>query len=429
MDVRVEELGPTRRKIHVTVPEKAVKKEIEGIYFELKKSAKVKGFRPGKTPREILERYYGDYVREQAVSRLINNTYSGALSEGNIEPVSEPTLDNDALAEGEAFTYSAVVDISPAIDLADYAGISVKGRELTIEESEIEEMLQQLQNSHARLEMITEERAVQEGDFVTIDFQGFIDGKPFEGGKGENVSIEVGGGRFLPDLEKGLIGARSEEERKVDVTFPEDHTEKGLAGKKTVFEVRVREIREKILPPLDDEFAKDVGQGSLKDLKDKIRADLEAEKRLEINRDLENQILDRLIESNPFEVPESMVERRIDALIRELKINLAYRGVEFGQSNLDEKTLREQYRDRAVKEVKSDLILQQIGKAEKIDVIADDVAQRFEEIGKRTNQTPSHVEAYYRKNELVEGLKAQMKNEKTLKFLVDKAEISHEDKK
>jgi trigger factor len=428
MDVRVEELGPTRRKIHVTVPENAVKKEIEGIYFELKKSAKIKGFRPGRTPREILERYYGDYVREQAVSRIINNTYSGALSEGNIEPVSEPTLDNEALAEGEPFTYSAVVDISPEIDLTDYAGISVKGRELKIEEGEIEERLQQLQNSHARLEMIEEERAVQEGDFVTIDFQGSIDGKPFEGGKGENISIEVGGGRFLPDLEKGLIGAGSEEERKVDVTFPEDHGEKGLAGKKAVFEVKIREIREKILPSLDDEFAKDVGQESLRDLKDKIREDLEAEKRLEIDRELENQILDRLIESTPFDVPESMVERRIDSLIRELKINLAYRGVEFGKSNLDEGTLREQYRDRAVKEVKSDLILQKIGRVERIDVTDDEVDKRFEEIAKRTNQTPSHVEAYYRKNELVEGLKAQMMNEKTLQFLVGKAEISHEDK-
>jgi len=429
MDVRVEELGPTRRKIHVTVPVNAVKKEIEGIYFELKKSAKVKGFRPGRIPREILERYYGDYVREQVVSRIINNTYSGALSEGNIEPVSEPTLDNDALAEGESFTYSAVVDISPEIELTDYEGISVKGRELKIEEGEIEERLEQIQNSHARLEMIKEERAVQEGDFVIIDFQGTMDGKPFEGGKGENVSIEIGGGRFLPDLEKGLIGARSEEERKVDVTFPEGQGEKKLAGKKAVFDVRIREIREKILPPLDDEFAKDVGQESLKALKDKIREDLETQKRLEINRELEEQILDRLIESNPFDVPESMVERRVDSLIRELKINLAYRGVEFGQSNLDEGTLREQSRDRAVKEVKSDLILHKIGEAEKIDVTDDEVGRRFEEIAKRTNQTPTHVEAYYRKKELVEGLKAQMRNEKTLELLVGKAEISHEDKK
>jgi trigger factor len=424
MDIRVEKLGPTRRKIHVTVPGKTVKKEIDGIYLELKKSAKVKGFRPGKTPREILERYYGDYIREQAVSRIINNTYPGALSEGNIQPVSGPALENEALAEGEPFTYSAVVDVRPEVAVKDYTGLAVKGRDLKIEENEIAERLHQLQDLHARLELIKEDRPVQEGDFVVVDFQATIDGKPFEGGKGENVSIEVGGGRFLTDLEKGLVGLGPAEEKEIEVTFPEDHRERALGGKKAIFAVKIREIREKVLPPLDDEFAKDLGQESLEDLKEKIRGDLEAEKQVEINRSLENQILDQLIEKTPFDVPESMVQRRIDSLIRELKINLAYQGVEFERSNLDEGELRERYRDRAIKELKSDLILQRIGEIEKTEVTDHEVDKRYEEIGKRANQTPKQVEAYYRKNELVEGLKTQMMNEKTLQFLRSRAEIT-----
>jgi len=425
MDVRVEELGPTRRRIHVVVPEEVVKKEIDGIYFGLKKTAKVKGFRPGKTPRQMLERYYSDYVREQVVSKLISSTYEGALSEGKIRPVSQPILENEELTEGEPFKYSAIVEVSPEIDVMDYLGVSVKRREPKVEKDDVTQRLHQLQNLHARLETVGEDRAVRDGDFVVIDFQGTIDGRPFKSGKGENVSVEVGSGRFLADLEKALVGTRCEEEKEIEVTFPEDHRERELAGEKALFRVKVREIREKVIPPLDDEFAKDAGRESLKDLEETVGSEIEEEKRLEVNRELENQILDFLIEGNVFEAPGSMVDRRVEALIRELKLNLTYQGVEFRTSGLDEEKLREQYRDRAVREVKSDLLLEKIAELEKIDVVDQEVEQRFEQIARKTNQSRDRVEAYYRKNNLVEGLRAQMLNEKTLQFLVSRAEITN----
>lgn len=422
MDIRVEDLGPTRKRIHVMVPEEVVKKEIDGVYFELKKTAKVKGFRPGKTPRQILERYYSDYVTEQVISKLIGNTYEGALTESKIRPVSRPTLENEELTEGEPFKYSAVVDVSPEIHVGDYIGISVKKRELKIEKEDVTQRLDQIRNLHAQLKMIGEERPVREGDFVLIDFEGSIDGMPFKGGKGESVSIEIGAGRFSTDLEKGLVGARCDGEKEIEITFPEDHRERELAGKKALFRVKVREIREKVLPSLDDEFAKDVGSESLKDLKKKIRSEIEEEKKLEINRELENQIIEFLIEKNEFEIPESMVNRQVDALIRELKLNLAYQGVEFRTSGLDEEKLREEYQDRAVRQVKSTLLLNRIAELEKIDVTEGEIGQKFEEIGRKTNRTRSQVEASYSKNGLVESLKAQVLEEKTLEFLRNKAE-------
>ncbi len=425
MDIRIESLGPTRKKIHVVVPKELVRKEIDGVYSELKKNAKVKGFRPGKTPRQILERYYSDYVREQVISKLITNTYEGALSESSISPVSQPTLESDELTEGEPFKYSAIVEVNPEIDVKDYTGIPLKGRNVKVEETEIVKRRDQLQNHHAQLKTIAEDRPVKDGDFVVIDFEGSIDGKPLKDGKGQGVSVEIGSGRFSIDIEKALIGARPDEEKEVEITFPEDHRQSDLAGKKALFQIKVREIREKVLPSLDDEFAKDVGCESLEELEKKIRSEIEEEKRLEVKQELENQILDFLIKKNAFEVPESAVTRQLEALIRDLKLNLAYRGVDFRGSGLDEEKLREQYRDRAIREVRSNLLLQRIAELEKIDANQKELGQRFEEIAGRTNQTKGKVEAYYRKNNLVESLRAQLIGEKTLQFLLDRAKTTN----
>jgi trigger factor len=425
MDVQVENLGPTRKRIHVIVPEEMVKKEIDGVYNELKRTAKVKGFRPGKTPRQILERYYGDYVMEQVISKIIGNTYEGALSEGGIRPVSRPTLENEELTAGKPFKYSAVVDVNPEIDVKDYTGVSVRKRELKVEKDDVAKRLEQLQNLHAQLKTIGEDRPVREGDFVVIDFQGTIDGTPFTGGKGENVSVEIGAGKFLPDLENALVGVRCEEEKEVDIQFPDDHQERELAGEKALFSIKVREIREKVLPSLDDEFAKDVGCESLRDLEEKVRSEIGGEKRLEINRELDNQILDFLIERNAFEVPGSMVDRQVEALIRELKLNLAYQGVEFKSSGLDEGKLKDQYRDRAIRDVRSALLLNRIAEVEKIDVTKGEVGQKLEEIARNTNRKKSQVEAYYKKNNLMEGLTTQVLEEKTRQFLREKALITN----
>lgn len=425
MDIRIESLGPTRKKIHVVVPKELVRKEIDGVYSELKKNAKVKGFRPGKTPRQILERYYSDYVREQVISKLITNTYEGALSESSISPVSQPTLESDELTEGEPFKYSAIVEVNPEIDVKDYTGIPLKSRNVKVEEIEIVKRRDQLQNHHAQLKTIAEDRPVKDGDFVVIDFEGSIDGKPLKDGKGQGVSVEIGSGRFSIDIEKALIGGRPDEEKEVEITLPEDHQQSDLAGKKALFQIKVREIREKVLPSLDDEFAKDVGCESLEELEKKIRSEIEEEKRLEVKQELENQILDFLIKKNAFDVPESAVTRQLEALIRDLKLNLAYRGVDFRKSGLDEEKLRVQYRDRAIRDVRSNLLLQRIAELEKIDVNQKELGQRFEEIASRTNQTKGQVEAYYRKNNLVESLRAQLIGEKTLQFLLDRARITN----
>jgi trigger factor len=424
MDIRVENLGPTRKRIHVVVPEELVKKKIDGVYSELRKSAKVKGFRPGKTPRQILERYYADYVREEVISRLITDTYKGALSESSISPVSQPAVENEDLTEGKPFKYSAVVEVHPEVSVNDYSGIPVKRRTFKVEKDEIAKRRDQLQNLHAQLKTVGEDRAVTDGDFVIIDFDATVDGAPLRDGKGQGVSVEVGAGRFSVDLEKALVGVRCNEEKEVEITFPENHGGRELAGKKAVFRLKVREIREKVLPVLDDEFAKDLSCESLEELEKKIRSEIEEEKKLEIKREQENQILDFLIQNNLFEVPESMVTRQLEALIRDVKLNLAYQGVEFKASGLDEDKLREQYRDRAIRDVKSNLLLERIAELENVEVIDQEIDQRFEEMAKRMNQTKGQIEAYYRKNNLVGNLKAQVIAEKTLQFLLDSAKVT-----
>ena len=427
MDVRVEDLGSVRKKIHVVVPKDVVEKEIDGFYSELKKTAKIKGFRPGKIPRQILERYYRDHMKEQVVSRIIQNTFEKALSESKISPVSPPDVDSEGLQEGESFKYSAVVEVNPEIQVNDYIGIPLKGKQVSLQEDAVDKRLKELQNLHAQLKPIEEDRAARSGDLVVIDFRGTMNEKPFEGGKGENVSVEIGGGRFPKDFEEGLIGTRPGDKKEIDIIFPEDHPQKTLAGKRALFRLKIREIREKVLPPVDGEFAKDLGYETLKAVREKIKSELEEEQKSQINRDLENQIVDYLLKKHDFETPQSLVDHQIEAMIRDLKLNLVYRGVDLKATRLDDDKLKAEYRDGAVREVKFGLLLGKIAEMEKISVSDEEIGREFEEIGKRSDKPKDQVEAYYKKNNLLGGLKARLLRGKTVQFLIDKAEMSYDE--
>src|SRR4030043_1038331 len=307
MNVTVEEISSIKKKISVEIHVDQVTKEVESFYQQVGKQAKIKGFRPGKIPRDILERHFKDYVKSEVIQKLTQESYPAALSEKELQPVSPPVIDPGELESGKPFQYSATVEVKPEIKIEGYIGLNIEGKKESAKEEEVEERLKGLQNLNAQLTTVPELRLVQSGDHVIIDYEARMDNKPLEEGKAVDFTIEVGSGRFIPALEEKMIGLRPEEEKEIEIPFPEDYGYKKWAGKTVSFFVKVKEIKEKVLPPLDEEFAKDLGDySSLFGLKAKLKEEIEKEKELILDRQLKDQMIEQLIQANSFEIPESM---------------------------------------------------------------------------------------------------------------------------
>jgi trigger factor len=421
--IDVEDLGPTKKRLQVEVPGEVVTREIGSAYRKLSKRAKVKGFRPGKVPRTILERYYGDYVKDEVIRTLINDTYAKAISEKDIKPVSQPVIDNGTLEEGKAFEYSATVEIKPDIHVENYLGLELNGTKAEVPKEDVARRLRELQDLHAQLVTVEGRKRIKEGDFVIIDYEGFSDGRPFEGSRGKDFMLQVGSGRFLPEFEDKLIGLKPDDEKEIEITFPEDHP--AMGGKKATFRARIKEIKKKVMPKLDDEFAKDIGDyKSLKELKGRIREDLKKEAEDSAKRALEKQLIDKLIEGNLFDVPQSMVQRQIDYFIADTEIRLASQGIALKDVGAEEGKLRKDFEEAAVKRVKQGLILEKISAVEGVSVTDEEVTKRLREISHRTNQDVGKVRAYYQEGERMEGLKARILEEKTLEYLLKRSTIT-----
>jgi len=425
MNITVEEISSVKKKVNVEIPQEQVTKEIESFYREVGKQAKIKGFRPGKIPRGILERHFKDYVKSEVIQKLIQESYPAALSEKDLHPVSPPVVDPGELESGKPFQYSATVEVKPEIKMEGYTGLIIEGKKEGVKEEEVEERLKGLQNLHAQLKTVPEPRPIQSGDHVIIDYEARMDNKPLEEGKAVDFTVEVGSGRFIPALEEKLVGLNLEEEKEMEVSFPEDYGYKKWAGKTVSFLVKVKEIKEKVLPPLDDEFAKDLGDyASLEDLKAKLKEEIEKEKELMLDRQLKDQMIEQLIQANSFEIPESMVVEQAKALVSDTKLRLASQGIALKNLNIPEEKLQEDYREVAQKQVRTYLILEKIAAQEGIAVTDEEADERLQSISERTHQKLDVVKRYYEKNGLIPELKTGMLTDKTLDFLLGKANIS-----
>jgi trigger factor len=315
--------------------------------------------------------------------------------------------------------------VKPEIKLEGYLGLKIEGKKEEVKDEEVEERLKRLQELHAHLKTVSETRPIQNGDYVIVDYEAKMDGKPLEEGKALDFTVEVGSGRFIPALEENLIGLKPEEEKEIAVPFPEDYGYKKWAGKTVSFHVKIKEIKEKILPPLDDEFAKDLGDySSLEELKVKLRGEVEKEKELALERQLKDQVVDQLLQANPFEVPEILVEEQTKAYVSDTKLRLATQGMALKNLGVSEDKLQEDYREMARKQVRTFLILEKIAGQEGITVTDEEAEDRLREISERTNQKFDVVKRYYEKNGLIPEVKAGIMSNKTLDFLLQKANIS-----
>jgi len=426
MKANVEEISSIKKKVSIEIPEDQVTQEVESFYKDVGKKAKIKGFRPGKVPRNILERYFKDYVKAEVIQKLIEETYPKALSETDLHPVSPPVIDPGEFEVGKPFQYSAVLEVKPEVKLEGYTGLKIEGKKEEVKDEEVEGRLKALQNLHANLKTISEARPIQAGDYVIVDYEASMGGKPLEGGKAIDFTVEVGSGQFIPAFEEKLIGLKPEEEKEIEVSFPEDYGYQKWAGKTISFHVKIKEIKERILPPLDDEFAKDLGDySSFEELKAKLKGEIEKEKELGLERQLKDQVMDQLLEANPFEVPESLVEEQTKTLVSDTKLRLAAQGVDLKNLGLSEEKLQEDYKAMAQKQVKTFLILEKIADQEGIAVTNEEADDRLREMSERMHQKFDVVKRYYEKNGLLPEVKAGIIRDKTLNFLLEKASINY----
>jgi trigger factor len=428
MKIDVDVVSPTQRKIRVELPGDAVQKEFLSVYENLGRRAKIKGFRPGKVPRSVLQGVYGDEVKGQVLTRLVEQSLGEVFKQRGLKVISEPKVEADALEEGRDFVFSAMVEVKPEIEVKDYRGLELKKARLSVDDDQVERTLERIRDACAQLVPVEDRDVVERGDFLTLDFVGSIDGKPLPGGKNENYSLEVGGGNTLPQFEEALVGLTKGTEHTISVPYPADYFNKELAGKVAQFSVTVREIKRKVLPPLDDEFAKDRGDCStLEELKQKIRAQLEAELREFQTGELKEQLMDRLVEAHSFDVPPSMVDRQVRYLLERHQSRQRSQGAAPVGEKPSTEELRKEFQPHAKRQVKATLILEKIAELEKVEVSDSEVQKRVEEAARVAGEKAPAVRHYYDRADARENLRSQMIIDRAIDYLLQHAAMKEVD--
>ncbi|OEU44751.1 MAG: trigger factor [Desulfobacterales bacterium S7086C20] len=426
MKVDVEELSPVKKIIHVEIPEKDVGRQLDKAYKNLKGSIKLKGFRPGKVPLALLEKRFWKQVHAEVSSELIQDSYSKALGEAELKPVSEPTLDPSELAKGQPYRYSATIEVCQVVEELNLKGFELREKIHTVDEEEINTHLKMLQKRNAQLKSVDENRAVKDKDIVIIDYEGFKDGKPVEAaGKTENFQVEIGSGRILKDFEDQLIGMELDNTKEIQVRFPDDYYNNALAGLDVSFNVTLREVKEEILPELDDEFAKDLGEyQTLEELKEALKEDLERRYEAESKRRLREDIIDKLIEQSSFELPSALVERELSGMVRDAQGLMAQKGVPPDQSAQGVEELSEKYRPMAERKVREYLLLEKVIEQEEISLTDEALDEAYGEIAKTLNQPVDIIKQYYESaEEARETFKQKALEKQAIMFIIDKSDV------
>ena len=413
-------------KLTFTVPASRFEEAIQEVFKKSAKYFNIPGFRKGKAPFKIVERYYGDSIfYEDAFNELAPVVYDEEIKENKIEVASRPQVDVVQMEKGKDLIFTAIVATKPEVKLGKYKEIPLKKIEYKVTDEDIDHEINHMAEHNSRM-VTVEDREVKDKDIVTIDFEGFTDGKPFEGGKAENHELTIGSKTFISGFEDQIIGMKIGEEKDIKVTFPKDYFSKDLAGKEATFHVVLHGIKEKQLPTIDDEFAKDVSEfDTLKELKDSIKEKMEKENEERAKHETEDAAIEEVCKNTNIDIPEGMVELEIDNIMQNLDQRLNYQGLNLEQylkmMGKSEEDFRKDYKEQAEKNVKTRLVLEQIVKDEKIKEDEKYIKEKLEEMAKQYNRK---VEDLEKNEELKNYLAESSKTEQAVKLIVDNAKIS-----
>ena len=419
MSLQVEKLEHNMAKLTIEVSAEEVEKALQAAYLKERSKISLPGFRKGKVPRQMIEKMYGPEVfYDEAANRMISEAYAKAYDESELEIASQPTIDIVQLEKGKSFIFTAEVAVKPEVKLGEYKGLKVDKYSTRVTQKEVDEEIEKVREQHARIVDVTD-RAVADKDDVTLDFEGFVDGEAFEGGKGENYSLTIGSGTFIPGFEDQLIGVEAEKEVEVKVTFPEEYHAENLQGKDAVFKCTVHEIKEKELPEIDDEFAAEVSEfDTLDEYKADVKAKIKEEKAKEGKAKKEDQVIAKAIENATMEIPELMIKTQARQQMDNFAQNLMSQGLTMEQyaqfTGMTADKMMEQMLPSAEKNIKTRLVLEAIAKAENIEISDEKIDEKLAEMAKSYDMEVEKLK------ELVgEAEKQQMKDDMAVQEAID----------
>ena len=415
MSVQVENLEKNMAKLTIEVSAEDLEKALEAAYQKQKKQINIPGFRKGKVPRVMIEKMYGPGVfYEDAANSLMQLNYPSAIDESGIDIVSRPSVEVVQIEKGKPFIFTAEVAVRPEVTLGKYKGVTVTKIDTTVSDEEVDAALEKERNNNARTITVTD-RPVAEGDTAVIDFEGFVDGEAFEGGKGENHPLEIGSHTFIDNFEEQLIGKNAGDDVDVNVTFPEQYQAAELAGKPALFKVKIHEIKTKELPELDDEFAQDVSEfDTLAEYRESLKKNLEEQK--------ENEAIQKIIDKSKMEIPEAMIQTQCETMIDEFAQRIAQSGLTMEQylqfSGLTIDAMMEQVRPEALSRIQSSLVLEQIAKEENIEVSDEEVDAEIEKMAKSYGMEADKLKEYVGEGER-DSMKKNLAITKAVELVMD----------
>ena len=425
MSLQVEKLEKNMAKLTIEVPAEELEKAMQNAYLKAKNRITIPGFRKGKAPRKMIEPMYGKGIfLEDAANALIPEQYSKALEECDLEIVSQPEIDVTQIEPGKAFIFTAEVAVKPEVTLGEYKGLEVPKSETEVTDEEIEAELKKEQEKNSRT-ITVEDRGAENGDIATIDFEGFVDGTAFEGGKGTDYPLTLGSGSFIPGFEDQLVGAKAGDHVEVNVTFPEEYQSKDLAGKAAVFQCDVKKVETKELPELDDDFAQDVSEfDTLAEYKEDIKKNLAERKEKEARTAKENAAVDKAIENAQMEIPDAMIETQISQMLDDFSRRMQSQGLTMEQymqfTGMTADKMREEMKPQALKRIQTRLVLEKIAETENIQPSEEEVNEEIGKMAEMYKMEADKLKELLGDREL-EQMKKDMAVQKAVTLVADEA--------
>lgn len=425
MKVSVSDLSPTQKKLQVEIAANRVKKELDKRYRELAKSVRLKGFRPGKVPRTILQSYYGKSVEGEVSNQFIQESFRDALKEVEVKPLAEADVDEMEFKKDGTFSYSAMLEVAPPFDLEEYKGIEVTADPIAVTDQQIDAELAKARENHAELQTIEQDQAVEQGLTAVVDLMPTVDGEVFDKGKADDYMLEIGKNSLHPEFDQHLVGRKIGETATFELDYPEEATNTAVAGKRVHFAVTIKELKRKVLPDLDDDFAKEAGDHeTLDDLRAKIREDLLQAREKQVQADIHQQMIEKLIDAAPFELSSKAVDREVDRLVGQFQQQFQAQGIQVDTAAFDTPEVRAEYRPQAEKNIRWQLISERIAELEDIELSAQEQEQIFEQAARMFRVPKEKVESDYADSQLVEQLKAGKLQDKIFQRLDEHAVVT-----
>ncbi|MFH1093043.1 MAG: trigger factor [Candidatus Omnitrophota bacterium] len=421
MKVKVKESAKCQKTLEIEVPKEIVQEEFVQCYKEIRKTVQIPGFRKGKAPQEVLEKHFSAKANDQVLTNVVNDAYHEAIKKENIQPVSMPDISDVNFTKDDKLTFKAKIDIRPKITLKDYKGIKVKKEKVNIKEADVDKVIGYLQDRYAQFLSVEEKRGVKIGDYIICDYSYEVEGKQID--KKEHSWLWVDKEMFLPDLSKKIEGIQAGENRKFDIKLPKKFYLAELADKNAKFDITVKEIKDKKLPEVNDDFAKKIGKNSLEEMKLQIKDDLVQEKEMQNKQAAKAQVISYLVKVMPIDVPEAMVEKREQALKEISSQRLKQQGLNDVQVEEELKKMNDMFKNEALKQVRSFFLLEDIAAKENIEVSEGEMTERIELMARMYNQKKEELLKYLQKNKMLESIHWDVWEEKIIGFLVENAAI------